>query len=270
VTTNGDTPTRGAGESTAPVVREPIPSWAGFFIEVQRRLIWDFPGRRAIPVAWSLNVHKYVTIFVIYAMMVHYQRFDAAAWVYLALHGIYGYCWLLKDFGFRDERFNTPVSIGGAAMLYVVIGVPYWAIAWVFCARPTATTGFDLFFAVALHTLGVVMMVASDCQRHFTLKYRKGLMTDGMFAWTRNPNYLGEIMLYSAYAFLAAHWLAWAIVGYAVVCVYLPNMYQKDASISRYPGWSAYKAKSGLLVPWAWFTGRALRDVFARARATRP
>jgi protein-S-isoprenylcysteine O-methyltransferase Ste14 len=248
-------------------MRETVPAWAAFLSEVQRRLVWDFPGPRRIRIAWAVNVHKYITILVVYGMMRFYDRFDAAAWVYLALHGIYGYCWLLKDFGFRDDRLETPVSVGGGVMLYAIIGVPYWIIPWVFMSQPATTTGFDLFFAVALHTLGVVMMTASDCQRHFTLKFRKGLITGGMFRYTRNPNYLGEIMLYSAYAFLAAHWLAWAVVAYATVCVFLPNMYQKDASISRHPGWAEYKASSGLLIPWAWFSGRAVRDIFGHTPA---
>lgn len=238
-------------------------AWAGIMSEVQRRAVWDAPGKRRWRVAWVVNLHKYITVFVVYAMMCVYGRFDAAAWVYLGLHGTYGYCWLLKDFGFRDHRLDQKVSIGGALMLYVIIGVPYWIIPWLFMTQPLATTGIDLFFAIAVHTLGVVMMIAGDCQRHFTLKYRRGLITDGMFRYTRNPNYLGEIMLYCAYAFLAAHWLAWTVVAYATVCVFLPNMVQKDKSISRHPGWNEYRAASGMLIPWAWFSGRALRDLFA-------
>ncbi len=39
-------------------------------------------------------------------------------------------------------------------------------------------------------------MLVSDAQKYYTLKYKKGLISDGMFYATRNPNYLGEIMLY--------------------------------------------------------------------------
>ena len=34
-------------------------------------------------------------------------------------------------------------------------------------------------------------MLVSDCQKYFTLKYKKGLIQNGMFKYTRNPNYLG-------------------------------------------------------------------------------
>ncbi len=39
------------------------------------------------------------------------------------------------------------------------------------------------------------------------LKVRRGLITDGFFARTRNPNYLGEMMIYGSFAALSMHWI---------------------------------------------------------------
>ena len=44
--------------------------------------------------------------------------------------------------------------------------------------------------------VGVVVMLLSDSQKYYTLKYKKGLISDGMMKYTRNPNYLGEVMIY--------------------------------------------------------------------------
>ena len=41
--------------------------------------------------------------------------------------------------------------------------------------------------------IGVFLHYGSDAQKYFTLKYRKGLITEGFFSRCRNPNYLGEI-----------------------------------------------------------------------------
>jgi len=41
-------------------------------------------------------------------------------------------------------------------------------------------------------------------------------------------------------------------------------MLVKDASISRHPGWAGYKARSGLLIPWAFFNGRAIADLWRK------
>ena len=40
-------------------------------------------------------------------------------------------------------------------------------------------------------------MTGSDAQKHFTLKVRIGLITDGFFTRIRHPNYLSEMMIFS-------------------------------------------------------------------------
>lgn len=241
-----------------------VPVWAKALGSVQSALIWEFPGKKTIKVAWSVNLHKIITLFLVLGMMFWFDNFTTGAWIYLAIHGIYGYCWLIKDLGFRDHRLEAKTSIGGAVMLYIVLIGWYWLIPYIFISQRVVPTNIELFIAVCLHTLGVVTTIAADCQRHFTLKYRKGLITGGMFKYTRNPNYLGEIMIYSSFAFLASHWIAWAVVAYATLSTFFPNMYNKDASISRHPGWQEYSAQSGLLIPWGLLNTRALRDIFKK------
>jgi len=54
------------------------------------------------------------------------------------------------------------------------------------------TENWRLGAAVAVHTIGVVVMIASDCRTLFLLKYRPGnLITDGMNSYIRNLAYLG-------------------------------------------------------------------------------
>jgi protein-S-isoprenylcysteine O-methyltransferase Ste14 len=104
--------------------------------------------------------------------------------------------------------------------------------------------------------MGVVLMMGSDAQKFFTLRARRGLITDGFFARIRHPNYLGEMMLYGSFAALAGHWLPWAVLAWIWLGTFVPNMLRKEASMSRYPEWAAYKAKTGFLLP-----------AFGRARA---
>jgi protein-S-isoprenylcysteine O-methyltransferase Ste14 len=100
-----------------------------------------------------------------------------------------------------------------------------------------------------MHTQGITWMIAGDCQKYFSLKYRKGLITDGVFSYTRNPNFLGVILIYASYAILADHWLGYLVLAYTIVFFY-SRMHVKDASISRYPEWDAYAARSSRLIPW--------------------
>ena len=53
---------------------------------------------------------------------------------------------------------------------------------------------------------GVFLHYVSDAQKFFVLQLRKGLIQDGLFARTRNPNYLGEILIYGGFAVASYHW----------------------------------------------------------------
>lgn len=244
--------------------RKQAPAWARFFY-------WCFDyftvfggGPKPITLQWAVNVHKIFTAFLIYGMMVYYDNYSIAAWVYLSLHGTYGYTWLIKDLSYPNPAFEKRITIFGIVYLYGGLIAWYWLMPWLLIARHIEPSGFMLFLAVTVHTLGVTFMATADVQKNLLIRYKKGLITEGVCAYTRNPNYLGEIMIYAAYSLLASHWIAWVILLYATVFVFFPRMLVKDASISRHPGWAEYKAKSGLLIPWAFFNGRAIRDLLAK------
>ena len=245
------------------VYREPIPPWAKVLLWVNDNVIFGAPGNPVCQIRWAVNFHKIFTLFLIFGMMFATGNFSNGAWVFLALQGIYGYCWLIKDYGFRDMQFEQKISVLGVFNMYVLLVAWYWLAPWLFLSRHIVLTGPELFFAVAVHTLGVVIMIAGDGQRHWVMKYNKGLMNFGMYRYTRNPNYLGEIMLYFSYAFMARHWVSWLVFAYMTV-YFLARMKGKDHSISRYPGWEEYKKQSGIVIPWALFNGRAWRDLFGK------
>ena len=98
------------------------------------------------------------------------------------------------------ERYVTiPSDIFGASFLIV-----YWSIGWVQLSgrgidHPTLARTET---ALMLYILGVSLMIASDAQKYYTLRYKKGLISDGLFYATRNPNYLGEMMLYGISYFI--------------------------------------------------------------------
>jgi protein-S-isoprenylcysteine O-methyltransferase Ste14 len=241
--------------------REPVPVWAKALLLFSDKTIWEVPGKPLVKVSWAVNFHKIFTLFIIYALMEYYNNFSVAAWVYLALHGSYGYCWLIKAFGFRDHLLERKISVLGTFNLYIFLVGWYWLLPWLFISRFVEPEGYQLFIAVSLHTFGVVLMIAADGQRHWQLLLRKGLITNGVYRYTRNPNYLGEIILYFAYAYLVDHWIGWLIVAYQLL-YFLARMKAKDHTISRHPGWDEYKIQSALLIPWGILSGRAIKDLF--------
>ena len=246
-------------EELTPKRRKTVPAWAKKCFDVSEYVIFDLGGGpRTLRLEQAINLQKFITVFVIFGMMHYFDNFSLGAWVYLGLHGVYGYTWLIKDLSFPNSAFAKRITIGGLLAVFVGLNLFYWSLPWLFISRFIEPSGPVLFAAVFMHTLGVAWMVASDLQKNCVLRYRKGLITNGVFAYTRNPNYLGEVMIYATYALLAAHWFGWLVILLQFFCLFLPRMLVKDASISRYPQWDEYESRSSLIIPWALLNGKAI------------
>ena len=53
-----------------------------------------------------INLHKFLTFAFVIGLMLVYQNFTLAPWVYLALHGTYGIMWLIKDRLYPDRQMG--------------------------------------------------------------------------------------------------------------------------------------------------------------------
>ena len=195
-----------------------------------------------------INLHKGLTPLVLLGLMLAYQNFSLGSWVYLSLHATYGLMWLLKDRIYPDKQWEQEISIGTGIVSFGLIGL-YWVAPFILISSGSVPPLPLVAAAISLNILGVFLHYASDAQKYYTLKYRPGLITEGFFARCRNTNYLGEIFIYTAFAMLAQHWLPFLILAGFSAGVFLPNMRKKDQSLSRYPEFEDYQARSGLLLP---------------------
>lgn len=55
-----------------------------------------------------------------------------------------------------------------------------------------------------------------------------------MFAFTRNPNYLGEVMIYGGFGLLVKHEWTYMVLGFAWLFMFNLNMYLKDMDSLRH------------------------------------
>lgn len=199
-------------------------------------------------IKYAINLHKALTFVVVLGLMVVYQNFTIAPWIYLALHGTYGIMWLIKDSLYPDRQWEEKISLVQGLIIFVFLG-SYWVAPVVLISSGVQPSAPLMAIAIATNLFGVFLHYGSDAQKYFTLKYNKGLITEGFFSRSRNPNYLGEILIYLGFALLTQHWLPFAILGVFSLLVFVPNMRKKDQSLSRYPEFAAYKERSGLLLP---------------------
>ena len=196
----------------------------------------------------AINLHKFLTFAYILSLMAFYNNFTLAPWIYLALHGTYGIMWLLKDSLYPDQQWEKEISVAMGIFTFIMLGL-YWVAPFILISGNVTPSAPLICVAIATNITGVLLHYGSDAQKYFTLKYKKGLITEGFFSRSRNPNYLGEILIYLSFAMLAQHWLPFGILGFFAVLVFVPNMLKKDQSLSRYPDFVAYKERSGLLLP---------------------
>jgi protein-S-isoprenylcysteine O-methyltransferase Ste14 len=180
---------------------------------------------------------------------------SAAAWVFTAMHGSYGLVWILKDLAFPDPNWQRRITIGGGINAFLGVLGWYWVFGWLLISG-TSQPDYPLpdfawfCLCISLCILGCAIMIAADAQKFFTLRVQRGLITDGMHRYVRHPNYLGEIMIYGSFAMMVWHWLPVLVLAWVWLGLFAVNMVMKEASMSRYPDWAAYKKRTWWLVPY--------------------
>lgn len=232
-----------------------LPAWAASLRRLSSWLVEDAGGGpRPWKFSWVINFQKGGTFFFLGFLIWWYDKQSAAAWVYLALHGSYGVVWLIKDMAFPDPGWQKRITILGGLNAFLGVLGWYWVFGWLLISGysdPSYPLPEPAWFAlcISLCLIGSVIMIAADAQKFYTLKLKRGLITDGLHRWVRHPNYLGEMMIYGAFALMVWHWLPFVVLALVWIGVFAVNMIHKEASMSRYPEWAAYRKRSWWLIP---------------------
>ena len=207
------------------------------------------PGPPIIPMRVYVNLHKGGMFFYILFLMWYYDNFTTGSYLYLTLHGSYGFFWLLKDFVFPDPGFCRLVTVASFLMPFPVALIPYMMPAYWMITSRTQVSNERMFVCLMMYMVGVVLMILTDAEKYLVLRERRGLITHCMHAWSRNMNYIGEIMLYASFGLLVQRWEVWFVYSYMWGLVFMIRMITKDYSLSKKAGWAAYYQKTWLLLP---------------------
>eukprot|EP01084_Bolivina_argentea_P182585 315165_1 len=198
-----------------------------------------------------VNAQKLLMVFYLIWMMYKYDHFSTTAYVYVCIHGCYGYIWyFIKHLSFPNRSFDMNITI--------TYFIGYIFIAWIiiplipsFCLsnkEPASST--IIVLSLIIYIFGINIMMCADCQLYYSLKYNKGnLVNIGLNKYMRHPNYLGELLIYLSFAILSRHWISFVIVIGLWLFMWLPMNIQKEKSLSRYKEWKQYKQKSWMYFP---------------------
>lgn len=93
------------------------------------------PGPAFIPFRYNVNFAKGGMPFLIFAMMVYYNNFSTAAWMYFCLHGSYGIFWVFRDVVFPDPNFLRVQTVASMIMPWPIALFPYFIPCWEVMSR---------------------------------------------------------------------------------------------------------------------------------------
>ena len=196
-----------------------------------------------------IDSYKAFTAMFIICMMAKYEQWEnRTLWIYLATHGVYCVLWLHKSVTFGDKNFEEP--IGPEGIMIFPIFSPFWISPWYIASQKYEAPAWLLGIATGTFVVGMFYHFVSDMQKNTHLNLRKNsLITNGLWARTRNPNYFGEFLTYLGFSLLACHWITFVGFAFIIAVVWIPSIKKKEASLSRYPEFEEYKNRSGIFFP---------------------
>ena len=206
-----------------------------------------------------IDIHKGLNSIAILLLMYYFNSWNnLIAWIYLALHGTYGYLWILKSRIFPDKQWENKTNLSYGLFIWLGLSL-YWISPYIIISGnsilPFSIPIYPIyiFFCLTIYILGVFLHFTSDMQKFIQLKLKKGnLINDGMFRSLRNTNYLGELFIYLGFSLLALDWAPLIALLLFVTLIWIPNMYKKDISLSKYSDFKKYKSKTKKFIPFIW------------------
>lgn len=213
-------------------------------------------GKGLFKACWLTYFTTFTAPFVCGYLMHKYNNYTTGAWLWASMYSFYCYLYLLKSCIFPDgfeERVNILVAIIVIAMNSLYLYPGYLMFSFQANTEPSAER---IAASMLMMVFGMFLVMSADCQKYFTVRAKRlsnpndrSLITEGMFKWTRNPNYLGEIIVFSSFCNLVNETIPWLIYLGIWVTLFRSNMVEKDRRLKVKQGWEQYFKRSWMLFP---------------------
>ena len=201
-----------------------------------------------------IDLHKGATfLYILFLIFIHDSNVtNINAYVYLALHGTYGILWILKSNIFPDRQWESKCSVWYGLLIWFGLSL-YWIAPYIIITDSIESSNWYIAMCISIYIFGVFFHFTSDMQKFIQLHYNpNNLITDVMFSRTRNINYLGELLIYLGFSLLAMHWAPIIALISFIIIIWIPNMFKKDKSLSKYENFEDYKKNTNIFFPFIW------------------
>ena len=111
---------------------------------------------------------------------------------------------------------------------------------------------------MAVWLVGIVIESVADSQLKIFLSIpenRGRLMTDGLWGYSRHPNYFGEVLLWWGIGIIGftTVFMSLAFLGpvlLTLLILFVSGVPPAEKNSSKKPGWKEYASKTNVLIPW--------------------
>lgn len=178
-----------------------------------------------------------------------YSGVEDYRWAYVRKTFPNNFLWQLFNFGFISLYQNA---------LILLFTLPAY-LAYQYKGKPQGT--MDQIVTIIFILFLIFETIADQQQWQFHQKKKKGkaktkFLTEGLFKYSRHPNYFAEVSLWwivYVYGVIASgQWLNWTIIGAALLTVLFQgsSILTETISKSKYKDYAKYQKRTSKIFPW--------------------
>jgi protein-S-isoprenylcysteine O-methyltransferase Ste14 len=203
----------------------------------------------------AINTAKILTILLLVAFALVFGIQDLRQVLYMCLHISYCLWWLVEQWFYplrRQQMFSDPVGVGGFIISLLFIGFFYTLPGYLAFTNPEPISLLTVAVALPLFIFGTLINASADIQKLTAKQYGAGLVRDGIWRFSRNINYFGDLLRYVSFSVVAGS--IWAyVVPVSIALIYLQRIFQKEQSMpEKYQDYQEYQQSSTRLIPFIW------------------
>ncbi len=212
-------------------------------------------GRSGLTQLKAINTAKILTILLLVAFALVFGIQDLRQLLYMCLHISYCLWWLVEQWFYplrRQQMFSDPVGVGGFIISLLFIGFFYTLPGYLAFTNPEPISLLTVAVALPLFIFGTLINASADIQKLTAKQYGAGLVRDGIWRFSRNINYFGDLLRYVSFSVVAGS--IWAyVVPVSIALIYLQRIFQKEQSMpEKYQDYQEYQQSSTRLIPFIW------------------
>lgn len=202
----------------------------------------------------AINTAKICTIFLLIAFALIFGINDFRQVIYMCLHISYCLWWLVEQWFYPQRRqiFAEPVGVGGFIASLLFIGALYSLPGYLAFTNSAPLSLTTTAIVLPMFIFGTLINACADIQKMTAKQYGAGLVSDGIWRFSRNINYFGDLLRYLSFSIVAGS--IWGyIVPTLIAMIYLQRIFQKEQSMpEKYQDYAEYQSSSSRLIPFIW------------------